>query len=69
MFLLGFIGGVLVLTVLLLLCDTDEEDVCDERDVFAVPPDVQATQNWQQTRNFLYYDGTEMPLKKEEQYE
>lgn len=25
--------------------------------------------NWEQTRNFLYYDGTEMPINKEEQYE
>ena len=31
--------------------------------------EAQTEQDWQQTRNFLYYDGTEMPLKKEEFYE
>lgn len=70
MFLIGFICGVLVLTALLLLCDRDEESVCaEEKLLSAMQSDAQATQSWQQTRNFLYYDGTEMPMKKEEQYE
>ncbi len=70
MFLIGFICGVLVLTVLLLLCDSDEEKGCAEEELLSVmPSDAQAAQSWQQTRNFLYYDGTEMPIKKEEHYE
>ncbi len=70
MFLIGFICGVLVLTALLLLFDSDEESACPEEGLLsAMQPDAQARQSWQQTRNFLYYDGTEMPIKKEEQYE
>ncbi len=71
MFLIGFICGVLVLTVLLLLlCDSDEDGAYDEEEQFAEQlSNMQTTQSWQQTRNFLYYDGTEMPLKKEEHYE
>ena len=68
MFLIGFICGVLALTVLLLLCDGGE-DVCDEEMCVVPSSNAQTTQSWQQTRNFLYYDGTEMPIKKEEKYE
>ena len=32
-------------------------------------PVRQDEKHWENTRNFLYYDGTEMPINKEEQYE
>ena len=68
MFLLGFICGVLVLTGLLLLCDA-WEDVDEEPSVTTAVPNAPMGDSWEQTRNFLYYDGTEMPIKKEERYE
>ena len=67
MFLLGFICGVLVLTVLLLLCDHDDRFDSDETATAAVSA-ASIADTWEQTRNFLYYDGTEMPIK-EERYE
>lgn len=68
MFLLGFICGVLVLTALLLLCDAwgDVDEELSETRTMARAPTFDS---WEQTRNFLYYDGTEMPIKKEERYE
>lgn len=68
MFLLGFICGVTILTVLLLLCDRDDRF---DRGLSEVPVEsaVPIVDSWEQTRNFLYYDGTEMPIKKEERYE
>lgn len=68
MFLLGFIGGVMVLTLLLMLCDHDDRFDGEESEITAVSS-VSITDSWEQTRNFLYYDGTEMPIKKEERYE
>ena len=68
MFLLGFICGVMVLTVLLLLCDQDDRFDGEPSEVTAVSA-APIVDTWEQTRNFLYYDGTEMPMKKEERYE
>ncbi len=69
MFLIGFICGVALLMLLVALCDDGEDRLFDDK---AMPMDrheAQTEQEWQQTRNFLYYDGTEMPLKKEDLYE
>ncbi len=68
MFLVGFICGVVLMTFLTLLCDAGEDRM---EDVLAPPArqEMQTSHDWQKTRNFLYYDGTEMPLKKEEFYE
>ena len=68
MFLLGFIGGVMVLTLLLMLCDHDDRFDGEASEITAVSS-VSITDSWEQTRNFLYYDGTEMPIKREERYE
>ena len=69
MFLIGFIGGVLMMMLLVMLCDNGEDRVEDEEMVFAVQHEVQTERDRRQTRNFLYYDGTEMPIKKEDLYE
>ena len=69
MFLIGFIGGVLLMLFLVLLCDNGEDRVCDGDRFLPNRQESQPIQSWQQTRNFLYYDGTEMPLKKEDIYE
>ena len=69
MFLIGFISGVLLMLLLMLLCDDGEDRFGDEADEPLVRQEVQTEQNRRQTRNFLYYDGTEMPMKKEDLYE
>ncbi len=68
MFLVGFIFGVTLLTVLLLLFDREEQRA-DEEMMSTGIVNASISDNWEQTRNFLYYDGTEMPIKKEERYE
>lgn len=68
MFLIGFICGVALLMLLVALCDNGEDRVCDNLSPME-RQEAQTAQNWQQTHNFLYYDGTEMPLKKEDIYE
>ena len=70
MFLIGFIGGVLLMLLLMLLCDDGEDRFDDEpeREV-AMLQEVQTELNRRQTRNFLYYDGTVMPTNEEEHNE
>lgn len=69
MFLLGFIGGLALMALLMLLSDGEEEREEDEALVRIMRHEAQAEKDRQQTRNFLYYDGSEMPSKKEEFYE
>lgn len=69
MFLIGFICGVALLMLLTVLCDDGEDRLYDDGATPMVRHEAQTVQDWQQTRNFLYYDGTEMPLKKEDLYE
>lgn len=69
MFLIGFICGIALLMLLVALCDNGEDRACDGSLSALDRQEMQTAQNWQQTRNFLYYDGTEMPLKKEDIYE
>lgn len=69
MFLIGFICGVALLMLLVALCDDGEDRLFEDKAVSMTRHEAQTGQNWQQTRNFLYYDGTEMPLKKEDLYE
>lgn len=68
MFLIGFICGIALLMLLMALCDNGEDRVCDPLPSME-RQEAHTAQSWQQTRNFLYYDGTEMPLKKEDIYE
>ncbi len=67
MFWLGFISGV-VLTWLITRCCCARRKPAPvfvpRKGVAQEPPQ----EVWEQTRNFLYYDGTQMPLK-EEMYE
>lgn len=69
MFLIGFICGVLLMMLLVLLCDDGEDRVGGEEEQQLARQEVQTERDRRQTRNFLYYDGTEMPIKKEEMYE
>lgn len=69
MFLIGFICGVALLMLLVALCDNGEEREYNAEWSPTERYGVHTEQDWQQTRNFLYYDGTEMPLKKEDLYE
>ncbi len=69
MFLVGFVCGVALMTFLTLLCDNGEDRTGEDILAPSVRQEVQTAHDWQKTRNFLYYDGTEMPLKKEEFYE
>ena len=66
MFLIGFIGGVLLMLLLMLLCDDGEDRFDDESEEVSMLQEVQTELNRRQTRNFLYYDGTVMPTIKEE---
>ena len=68
MFLFGFICGIALLMLLVALCDNGEDRVYNTPSLLE-QREMQSAQSWQQTRNFLYYDGTEMPLKKEDIYE
>ena len=69
MFLIGFIGGVLLMLLLVMLCDDGEDRVDDGEELLLMRQEVQTELNRRQTRNFLYYDGTEMPIKREDMYE
>lgn len=69
MFLIGFICGVALLMLLVALCDDGEDRVYNDEWTPSGRCEARTEQDWQQTRNFLYYDGTEMPLKKEDLYE
>ncbi len=69
MFLIGFICGVALLMLLTVLCDDGEDRLYEDKAAPMERHETQTEQDWQQTRNFLYYDGTEMPLKKEDLYE
>ncbi len=69
MFLIGFICGVALLMLLTVLCDDGEDRLYEDKAVSMARREAQTEQDRQQTRNFLYYDGTEMPLKKEDLYE
>lgn len=66
MFLIGFICGVALLMLLVVLCDDGEDRLYEDEAASIEWHEAQTKQDWQQTRNFLYYDGTEMPLKKKE---
>lgn len=69
MFLIGFISGVLLLMLLVMLCDDGKDRLGDEDERPLLRQEVQSEQHRRQTHNFLYYDGTEMPIKKEDLYE
>ena len=69
MFLIGFICGVALLMLLVALCDDGEDREYNDGWSPTERHEARTEQDWQQTRNFLYYDGTEMPLKKEDLYE
>lgn len=68
MVLIGFVCGIAVMLPLTFVCRRRKK---------TIPPIIprakavfgQEKDNWEQTRNFLYYDGTEMPINKEEKYE
>lgn len=69
MVLVGFVCGIVVMLPLLFVHRRRKKKTVSPllpraKAVFGPGKDA-----WEQTRNFLYYDGTQMPLNKEETYE
>ena len=62
-FIIGLVSGIGVgLAVAACLLRDPEEQLCPDEEG-AADPALTGSQ-WAQTRNFLYYDGTEMPIVK-----
>ncbi len=62
---IGFLGGLLTAAAvqcLLTWLPTPREGALSAAPM-AVPP---VANTWQENRNFLYYDGTEMPIEEEQ---
>lgn len=68
MVLVGFICGIVVMLPILFV-HRRQKHIAPPQPPRNRPIARRDKEHWELTRNFLYYDGTQMPINKEEQYE
>ncbi len=61
---IGYMGG--LLTAAVVQCLLTWLPAPRQGALIAAPAVPPATHTWQENRNFLYYDGTEMPIEEEQ---
>ena len=61
---IGYMGG--LLTAAVVQCLLTWRPAPRQGALIAAPAVPSATHTWQENRNFLYYDGTEMPIEEEQ---